>query len=544
MFSTLASAAALLSSAEALNNFPFNSPGKPFTQVATDADNLLKHTGWQGPYSERRGYGINRDPPASCRVDQVVHIGRHGERWPDHYDWVEQSASLNKILANQGSLNGSLYFANWYEPFASDEYGYLSEESLWSPYSGLLDAYNQGVEARRRYYDLYDGSSVLPIFASGYERIVDTARFFGKGFLNWNYTDLGAINIIPETLAQGGNSLVPVCNNTNIADTTCDYPTNTTESNAPWLYDEYNVAVERLNRENPGINLTQNDIPHLIGMAAFELNVRGSSPWVNVFTSEEWIAFEYAQTSYYYCFYGPGSVAGKSFGATYLNASRALLLDGPENSLPLTFNFAHDVNIIAILAALGVDEEDSWDGNTVSFGHKYDVTDLTPQGARLVFERLVCDEDPTEEVFKLSELESQFPAGAFNASANITAEYSSDSYNFNSTTNETMSANSSNHNTGSENIYVRVVLNDAVVPLEGCSDGPGYSCKLSRFNDFVTNRLANIPDYIELCNIQSAPTYIDFWWNYNTTTALDVTEELGSMEGLLGSEGQPIKKDY
>lgn len=37
-------------------------------------------------------------------------------------------------------------------------------------------------------------------------------------------------------------------------------------------------------------------------MAAFELNVRGSSPWVNVFTLDEWVSFGYTQDLYfYYC---------------------------------------------------------------------------------------------------------------------------------------------------------------------------------------------------------------------------------------------------
>ncbi|GMM51568.1 hypothetical protein DASB73_025310 [Starmerella bacillaris] len=542
MFSLLSASSLLLSGADAANNFPFNSPQKPYKQTAEDGDNLLKHTGWQGPYSDRRGYGINRDPPATCRVDQVVQLTRHGERWPDHYDWVEQSGSLDKILKHKGSLNGSLNFANYYQPFATDDYGYLSEESLYGPYSGLLNAYNQGVEARRRYYNLYDGQSVLPIFASGYERIVDTARMFGQGFFNWNYTELAALNIVPEALYQGDNTLVPYCNNSTLSKTTCDYPTNSTEANSPWLYPAYNVAVERLNKENPGLNLTQNDIPHLLGMAAFELNVRGASPWVDVFTSEEWIAFEYAQTSYYYCFYGPGSTLGKTEGAVFLNATRTLLVNGPENGLPLYFNFAHDTDIIQLLAAMGVDEESSWNGNEVEFGHRYDVTDMTPQGAHIVFERLVCNEDIDDELWLDTEFNSRYPAGAFNVSQNLTAVYSSEnSYSFNTTSGEIEYANSTNHTTGIENIYVRVVLNEAVVPLKGCADGPGYSCSLSDFNDYVNARLANIPAYNDICNITGAPTYLDFFWNYNTTTEFDVNHGLTDMEGLLTWNDKPRK---
>ncbi|MBQ5154047.1 histidine-type phosphatase, partial [Macrococcus caseolyticus] len=162
-----------------------------------------------------------------------------------------------------------------------------------------------GANARRRYYELYDDQSTLPLLSSGYERIGDTDRKLGEGFLQWNYTSLGAINIIQETADQGANSLVPSCNANVTTQTKCSYPKNSTESGAPWLYSQYETAAYRLNEENPGINLNKSDIPHLIAVAAFELNVRGSSPWVDVFTAEEWNAFEYAQSSYYYCFYGP-----------------------------------------------------------------------------------------------------------------------------------------------------------------------------------------------------------------------------------------------
>lgn len=37
-------------------------------------------------------------------------------------------------------------------------------------------------------------------------------------------------------------------------------------------------------------------------MAAFELNVRGYSDWVDVFTMDEWVSFGYTQDlQFYYC---------------------------------------------------------------------------------------------------------------------------------------------------------------------------------------------------------------------------------------------------
>lgn len=540
-------AAAVMASADAYGANPFNTPTQPYAQTMGDSFNLLKYTGWQGPYSDRRGVGINRDPPAGTRVDQVVRFTRHGERWPDAYDWKEQYQSLQKILKHKGHLKGSLNFANEWIPFANNQSGWLAEESLVGPYSGLVHAYRLGADTRRRYADLYDGQSILPIFSSGYERVIDTARKFGEGFLQWNYTDLAALNIIPETAAQGGNSLVPACNIPFEKSTFCDYPVNSTEANSPWLYPQYDVAAARLNKENPGINLVGADIPHLLGMVAFELNVRGSSPWVDVFHADEWIAFEYAQSSYYYCFYGPGSTTGPASGNLLLNATRSLLLDGPDESLPLAFSFTHDVNIIQLVGALEIDDPKEWNGYEVNFDTKWTVTDLTPEGAHITFERLIYDDDASESLIELTEDSSSFPS-AFNSTANLTATYSNKTgyYNYTTVGNDTVKFNTTDHKVADKsNIYVRVVINEAVVPLKGCTDGPGFSCSLGAFNELVNEKIATRPTYKQACNISdSAPQYLDIFWNYNTTNALNHLSVLPYRDGAVNAQDQPIAGSY
>lgn len=531
-----------IATAEAISYGPFGAPDKPYRQDMVDSRNILKYTGWQGPYSDRRGYGINRDAPEGTRVDQVVQLTRHGERWPDRSDFEEQEGSLAKVRALQGSLKGSLAFANEWIPYAEAEDGWLSEESLIGPYSGHLRGYEMGVNARRRYFDLYDGKSILPIFSSGYERIIDTARHFGEGFLQWNYTALGAINIIQETADQGANSLVPLCHAEIREQTKCSYPQNSTEVNSPWLYPQYDTAVVRLNNENPELNLTRSDIPHLIAVGAFELNVRGSSPWVDVFTAEEWNAFEYAQSSLYYCFYGPGSTTGPSKGSVFLNATRTLLVQGPNKGLPLYFNFAHDTDIIQLLAAMGVDEVEEWNAYEVQFGQKWDVTDMTPQGAHIVFERLIYEDNPSLELHSATKWASNFPA-AFDLSQNLTAVYPSDLTDNMTDGDEFQACTEDQSASDVSNIFVRVVLNEAVIPLNNCSSGPGYSCPLAEFNDWVDRRLSQIPEYSSFCNIpKGSPKYLDFFWNYNTTTSFAAVSELSYQKGLVSWNDMPIQK--
>lgn len=102
-------------------------------------------------------------------------------------------------------------------------------------------------------------------------------------------------------------------------------------------------------------------------MTAYELNTRASSPWIDVFTTEEWISFAHLwNVNFYYCSgylflssilpsqlphntcntndnnsNSPGSNYTSALGALYLNASLTLLQQGPSSSGPLFFNLYH-----------------------------------------------------------------------------------------------------------------------------------------------------------------------------------------------------------
>lgn len=70
--------------------------------------------------------------------------------------------------------------------------------------------------------------------------------------------------------------------------------------------------------------------------------------------------------------------------------------------------------------------------------------------------------------------------------------------------------------------YVRVVLNEAVIPYQDCQDGPGYSCSLANYTKMVHKNLAN---FTEECNVRKdVPQHLSFFWDYNTTTSRDRKE--------------------
>ncbi|PRT54533.1 3-phytase B [Wickerhamiella sorbophila] len=515
---------------------PFYSNPKPYSQDFTDNYNFLKYTTWMGPWSQRRGVGINRDPPKGCKVDQVAMMHRHAERYPASYAAKNMDKALQKFDDVKGKLKDDLEFLNYWVPFVHADDGIIGQESMYGAYSGWLDAYHRGALYRTRYGHLWDGQSTVPMFTSGFERVAQTARKFGQGFFGFNYTDVVALNIYPETAEQGANTLTAVCNIPNNA-TACEVPTEDAKTewpeDPPWVYPEFEQAAKRLNKANKGLNLTAEDIPQLMSIAPFELNVRGSSPWVGAFTAEEWAAFEYLHSAFYYCYAGPEAPSSLALGSNYLNATRVLFNQGPQDSMPMIWSFAHDTDITPVVTLLGFANDEKFDPTKVSYGSRWDVTDIVPEGAHLVFERLVCEDDEDDE---LASLASEYPS-SFNASS-VNATYA---------TNATYPGASNPNKGKNENIYVRIVLNEAVVPLPACNSGPGKSCKLSDFSEFVDGAIKDV-DFVKTCNVSdSAPHTMTMFWDYNTTNSLDYNSyPIPYQAGLLDSDGQPSddKSDY
>lgn len=360
----------------------------PYPQVFADNKNLLKYVGTYGPYSQRRGVGLDREVPLGCVVDQVVAVHRSGERLPASAEAESIVSAWNKVAPLQGNLTGSLEFANFWKPFVTNETGLLGFESATGPYSGLADNMRKGQEFNSRYGKLYNQTAKFPIWAADSSpATLDSARMFGLGFLGVNYTDLASVRVLSR------NSSASPFNPCGKGSTQTSFCSFENLESPHWNYEQFERAAYRLNHENAaaGLNITAADVVGLMTTAAFELNVRGRSPWTAVFNSDEWIAFEYLRSAEAYCYDGPGAGNVKSRGVVFANATRSLFVKGPNASLPLAVAFAHETDILPLVAALGIDSPKSFDPSKVQYGAGYDVADIAPQGGYVVFERIRCD---------------------------------------------------------------------------------------------------------------------------------------------------------
>ncbi|CAR21807.1 histidine phosphatase family protein [Lachancea thermotolerans CBS 6340] len=425
-------------------------------------EKLFPYLAGSGPhYDYPLSYGIPKEIPEQCTLQQVQLFARHGERYPTQNKGKAIASTYKKLHDFNGTFTGALEFLNEdYEFFVQDTANY-EELTTWdnildpiNPYVGELDAQKHARQFLFQYGELLENHTSFPIFTSNSKRVHDTANFFAKA-LGDRYNV--SLQIIDEDPSMGANTLTPI-----------ESCTVYNESEQADVMNEYSDAylvnlAGRLNTENSGLNLTKSDALNLFSWCAFEVNVKGYSNICDVFTADELVSFAYYDdmTSYYED--GPGNSLGSTVGGVNFNASVELLKQHEELDNKVWLSFTHDTNIVNYLSAIGLFD----DGNKLPTdhvpiqNHVYHKSWMVPQGARVYTQLYQC-------------------------------------------------GNSS---------YVRYVVNDVTIPIETCQSGPGFSCELNDFVDYASTRLEG-QNYIENCKISSSSnqTSLTFYWDYTQKT--------------------------
>lgn len=226
-------------------------------------------------------------------------------------------------------LQGDLAFFKDWDFFIPDPSTALESLVPVGPYAGTLEAFSTGVKLRTTYAHLRETSverNQTSFWASGSPRVVATAKYFASGFYGIDWDKHAALHIIPETADLGADTLTP-------GDTCKDYADNADAFGHDYgyrMHREYQLAylptaVERLEAQNPGIRFTIPEVYVMQEMCGFETIAKGSSPWCDVFTRDEWLQFEYARDLLHFYRSGPGNKYGALMGWLYLNATATLL---------------------------------------------------------------------------------------------------------------------------------------------------------------------------------------------------------------------------
>jgi acid phosphatase len=209
------------------------------------------------------------------------------------------------------------------------------------PFSGRLGSFTTGVRLRTRYQRLLSTAEsqgpVIKYWASDSPRVIETARYFGFGFFGLDMQNKTVLDIISEDASRGGDTLTP-------GDTCMTYYHDAEEGHGygyTALYQfraTYLGAIrKRLLKQNSGIEFSDEELYSMQEMCGFEITVRGSSRWCDVFSQDDFLAFEYARDILHYYRAGPGTKYGALMGFLWLNATTNLMLQGPSAG-PLFFS--------------------------------------------------------------------------------------------------------------------------------------------------------------------------------------------------------------
>lgn len=228
------------------------------------------------------------------------------------------------------------------------------------------------------------------------------------------------------------------------------------------------------------LTLTLSDVNLFPYLCGFESQITGRiSPYCDIFNDEELGWYEYSNDLRYYYGVGPGTTLPPKMMTPFLKALIHLLQEGPgiegisadgtsKFDVPkLLVSFLNDGQLAELVTASGVMDSQKPlsptkpDNNRIWNGSRW----VTMRGT-IAFERLNC---------------------------------------------RVQSYNTHNHHYNSHNAtYVRIKLNDQVYPVPSCKDGPGKSCLLSNYVDYVAKKYAHQGNWVKNCNVTTAgaPTQV------------------------------------
>lgn len=252
-------------------------------------------------------------------------------------------ALIKRIKEANILLNGSFSFLNNWTYFTDNPAVDFDQLTTTGPYAGTLEAFSTGVRIRTRYGHLLPSNARTRLWASDSKRVIETAKYFASGLfgLDWQSSEAATLQVIPETFERRGNTLTP-------GDTCLNYLEDTLKGhdngvNMLALFQEvYAPAITKrllVEEQNAALEaFTPPEIFSMQEMCGFETIVRGSSPWCDVFTHEEWESFAYARDLIHYYRAGPGTPYAGAMGWLWMNATASLLQSGPAAAGTMFFS--------------------------------------------------------------------------------------------------------------------------------------------------------------------------------------------------------------
>ncbi|TVY90353.1 3-phytase A [Lachnellula willkommii] len=394
---------------------------------------------------------IATEVPDQCQITFVQILSRHGARDPTSSKTTKYNETVANIHAHAKSYGEGYAFIKDYKyTLGADQLSVFGQQQM----------INSGEKYYHKYKSLAQRTTPF-IRSSGQDRVVESAQNWTQGFHDARIDDIFESNdgypykIVVISEDTGSNNTLDHGLCTSFEDGSDSKIADSAQQT--WIDTFTPPITARLNRNLPGVNLTNTDTIYLMDLCPFNTvaNALGLiSPFCSLFTLSEWHSYDYYQTLGKYYGYGWGNPLGPTQGVGFTNELIARLTATPVDdhtstnstldSSPKTFpvggttnlyaDFSHDNDMTAIFAALGLYNatrpllNTTLEDTEVTKG--YSASWSVPFAARAYFEKMAC--------------------------------------------------------VGATEEFVRVIVNDRVLPLESCGGDKLGRCTLSAFIDSLS----------------------------------------------------------
>ncbi|KAL1940035.1 hypothetical protein VTO73DRAFT_9370 [Trametes versicolor] len=331
-------------------------------------------------------------PPASCQINQVHIIQRHGARFPT-------SGAAKRIQTAVAKLKAASNYTDPLLAFVTNYTYSLGQDSLVE--LGATQSSEAGQEAFTRYSSLVSADELPFVRASGSDRVVATANNWTAGFALASSDSIKPV--LSVIISEAGNDTL----DDNMCPAAGDSDTQVNE----WLAQFAPPMTARLNAGAPGANLTDTDTYNLLTLCPFEtVATEQRSEFCDIYEElQAEAAFAYNADLDKFYGTGYGQPLGPVQGVGYINELIARLtaqnvsdhtqtnstLDASPDTFPLNrtlyADFSHDNQMVAIFSAMGLFNQSApLDPTSPDPARTFLVNKIVPFSARMVVERLDC----------------------------------------------------------------------------------------------------------------------------------------------------------
>ncbi|CDO70128.1 hypothetical protein BN946_scf184783.g12 [Trametes cinnabarina] len=431
---------------------------------------VLQHLAGISPYFDSQGVQLDPSPPDGCSVIKATYLVRHSNIYANDFDYETYLSPLLSKLANYtdrgvfANKPDFAFLANYTSPITNE----TEQVEKMTPSGGQAATAFAGV-IKQTYPQLLNNSippgGTFRIWAASASRDVDTANAFIQGL--GNNAELVVVN---EGENDSANSLTP-----HVSCPAFDASMGSVQSGA-WQQKYTAPLVERFNSIAPGFNFTLTDVVGMQQLCGYDTVIRNLTSFCDVFTADEWLSFEYANDLMYFYSIGYGNPIAPQLGMPWVRNALDILSTNDTQIFNQTLyvSFTHREEPPLILTALGLfnnsayypslDVNSTMPTDRINHQRAWKTSKILPFLGHVGIERLQC---------KNTSLEFTSPS-----SANLGAEDVEDS-----------------------GTFVRVLVNGAPIPVPECQNGPGDSCALGNFADYIAQRVALYGDFIGACGI-------------------------------------------